>query len=97
MFLARPGRGAFQGDRKGNYLHVCLLICPASASGVPRSHFTLRQNPPNNAFLSEPGPCADHAAGKQVTIGMQKRRPTRRRTPPLCFRTESAVGSVVGG
>lgn len=83
MFLARPGRGTFQGDRKGNYLHVCLLIRPASASGVPQSHFTLQQNPPNNAFLSEPGPCADHAAGKQVTIGMQKRRPTRRRTPSL--------------
>lgn len=40
MFLAEPGRGAFQGDRKGNYLHVCLLIRPPSASGVPQSHFT---------------------------------------------------------
>lgn len=56
MFLVRAGQGEFQGDRKGNYLHVCLLIRPLSASGLVESHFTFQQNKPNNAFLSEPGP-----------------------------------------
>lgn len=64
MFLARPGRGEFQGDRKGNYLHVFLLIRPLSASGFVESHFTFQQNTPNNAFLSEPGPCTDQTVSK---------------------------------